>query len=181
MGERADMTARLADMAHDTGRQIETGEKMLVKKSTLETERAGLCVQTASLQAQIQNMQQELVSLAHADKERTANLALKKQQEKPAVAFYQHMFGLAIHPVRSILYNTDGEIKFIFTNINQNDWNQEFWFVLHVVDKVFSVDSCFPAVPELKSMVEWLNSCNRLEVFLKMMRQAFVQVAEAAK
>lgn len=87
---------------------------------------------------------------------------------------------MQVYPIK------DGLVKFVFTHVNDKNWDEEFGFDLYVNDSDYKgilawylVESCWPFLPNLDRYVTWLNETKDLYDFLKQMRQAFQLQAKA--
>ncbi|KAG9321623.1 hypothetical protein KVV02_006727 [Mortierella alpina] len=68
---------------------------------------------------------------------------------------------------------TEDRIGFIFTRINEQDWDQEFAITIDVSQYDYSASECVPSLPELPSLVRYLNDTRDLYGFLKRVRMGF--------
>ena len=71
-------------------------------------------------------------------------------------------------------------IKFVFTHINEQDWNEEYYFVVDMsYASVYKLIACKPMLKDIDSWMEWLNSSRDFYTFLKKMRKGFTLHAAA--
>ncbi|KAF9904317.1 kinetochore-associated Ndc80 complex subunit spc25 [Linnemannia zychae] len=104
---------------------------------------------------------------------REAKIALKKAldeqvlKNKPELASYESFLSMRIIGVKV------DHIGFVFTRISEQDWEREYTITLDVSQHEFSVSDCSPALPELPSLLRYLNETRDFYGFLKKVRQAF--------
>jgi hypothetical protein len=93
-------------------------------------------------------------------------------------------------------------LKFVFTHINEYNWDEEFSFVVDVsaekeyhsmlwkvimvfmlINISFSapVYDCQPMLPRLNEQVKYLNESRDFYRYLKEMRKAFVELVKASR
>ena len=68
-------------------------------------------------------------------------------------------------------------LKFVFTHIDERDWEREGWFELNTERRDYSVDCTRPKLEgeKVERCVERLNETRDLAGFLKGMRELFVE------
>ena len=68
-------------------------------------------------------------------------------------------------------------LKFVYTHIDERDWEKEAWFEFSMAKREYEVLHCRPKVDkqQLEAVVDKLNESRDLSVFLKRMRELFVQ------
>ncbi|KAG0212264.1 kinetochore-associated Ndc80 complex subunit spc25 [Mortierella sp. GBA30] len=103
----------------------------------------------------------------------TAKIAQKKAldeqilKNKPEVSSYESILAMRIVGVQ------EDQIGFVFTRINELDWEQEYSVTVDVSQYDYSVSECSPSLPELPSLVRYLNDTRDLYGFLKRVRKGF--------
>ena len=99
-----------------------------------------------------------------------------QEREIPELNFFKRVLALDIEALRKDL------MKFIFTNIDCDDWSREFIIIIDVSSSNYRVTACEPKIDSLDSLVQELNSVRDFYLFLKRVRQNFtVYVKEEQK
>lgn len=107
---------------------------------------------------------QQLIALQIIeDKNEKEALEVKKIQE--ATNWYKSVLGFQIE-------GGDG-VKFSFNNIDPNDHDKEFWFVVKLDGDLYTLLHCNPQLENTDELVEELNRTNGLFKFVKVMRESF--------
>ncbi|KAF9185902.1 kinetochore-associated Ndc80 complex subunit spc25 [Haplosporangium sp. Z 11] len=120
------------------------------------------------LENQIITLQKEVTA------KRDAKIALKKaldeqmMKNKPELAAYEATLGLRIVGVKA-----EDHIGFVFTRLNELDWDKEYSVTIDVSQYDFAVSECTPSLPELPSLLQHLNETRDFYGFLKRARKAF--------
>lgn len=70
----------------------------------------------------------------------------------------------------------DDRIKFVFTHVDERDWDRQCWFELNMETKDYQIVSAEPALDDeaVDAVVERLNETRELASFLKAVRALFV-------
>ncbi|KAK3827433.1 MAG: chromosome segregation protein Spc25-domain-containing protein [Benniella sp.] len=104
---------------------------------------------------------------------REAKIAFKKALEqqalknKPELASFESVLSLRIVGVQ------EDQIGFVFTRINELDWEQECSITVDVSQHEYAVAECSPILPGLSSLVRYLNDTRDFYGFIKRVRKAF--------
>ncbi|KAF9348600.1 kinetochore-associated Ndc80 complex subunit spc25 [Mortierella sp. NVP85] len=104
---------------------------------------------------------------------REAKIAFKKALEqqalknKPELASFESVLALRIVGVK------EDQIGFVFTRINELDWEQEYSITVDVSQHEYAVAECSPMLPDLSSLVRYLNDTRDFYGFIKKVRKAF--------
>lgn len=88
---------------------------------------------------------------------------------KPELDFWQQVLGLHIQG------QSEDFIKFVYTQIDQNDADKEYYFVLDLREHDYAISECKPEVSkeESEKILSQLNESRQLNVFLRDMRKLF--------
>ncbi|KAI3673530.1 hypothetical protein L6452_39653 [Arctium lappa] len=86
-----------------------------------------------------------------------------------AISWYNRVLGFRIERGRGI--------KFIFTNINPKNPNEEYYFTIRLENDSYYLLDCHPQVSEAKKLIQELNITNGLYNFVRIMRTKFQEVA----
>ena len=68
-------------------------------------------------------------------------------------------------------------LKFVFTHVDEKDWEREAWFELDTAKTDYRVETLRPKLEgeKVEGIVERLNENRDLTLFLKGMRELFVE------
>ena len=111
--------------------------------------------------------QRKAAQAAHAQKiEEQARLNV------PELDFWETYLGLRIEGAGKV-----DRLKFIFSNLDERDWEREAWFELDTERREYRVTHCRPKVEEgaVDTCLERLNESRDLGEFLRGMRELFVK------
>lgn len=193
ISERDTYTKILADQAELVETLKKTHQQLLEAKAalaaTLEKEQKECTEKEADLRgladqrAKLESLKAELEKKGaesrnklkkeqeiHEQKERMRLSTLEKEQ--PELAFFKQIFALEIEALRKDL------MKFVFSNVDSDDWSREFTIIIDVSLSSYRVTCCDPMLQDLETMVEGLNRDRDFYLFLKKVRQAFVTLVK---
>ena len=94
----------------------------------------------------------------------------------PELDFWTSNLGLRIEGA-----GMSDRLKFVFTCVDERDWEREAWFELCTERRDYEVGGCFPKVEreKVEGIVEKLNENRELGGLLKGMRELFVEAMKA--
>ena len=95
----------------------------------------------------------------------------------PELRFWEHCLGLRIEGSD---VGVEDQLKFIFMSIDEKDEGKEAWFELRMGSKEYEVVNAKPKLEKdaLEEAVERLNETRELGLFLKSMREVFIEALE---
>ncbi|KAJ3415261.1 hypothetical protein HDV05_005271 [Chytridiales sp. JEL 0842] len=115
------------------------------KKSEREKARDKIAAQVEALSNELRQRKQ---ALKQAVEDREAELA----RNIPEMLCYEEKLAMTITGVKANI------LKFSFTHVNGNNWDEECSFVVDVsADKEYQIYDCQPMLPGLDDMVKYLN------------------------
>ncbi|KAF9898149.1 kinetochore-associated Ndc80 complex subunit spc25 [Lobosporangium transversale] len=125
------------------------------------------------------NLEAQVIALKKEIKaKREARTALKKAldeqmlKNKPELTCFESILAMRIVGIK------EDHIGFVFTRINELDWEQEYSIIVDVSQRDFSVSDCNPLIPQLPSLIQSLNETRDFYEFLKRVRKAFKDLAK---
>ncbi|EPX71194.1 kinetochore protein Spc25 [Schizosaccharomyces octosporus yFS286] len=95
----------------------------------------------------------------------------KRKQEQlnmPELQFWQDYLGLRMEGVHEEV------IRFVFTNIDEKNWDRPFSFQINLSHIDYEVTHCRPLLPTLDNLVHKLNQSRDFYQFLRDIRKGFV-------
>jgi len=101
------------------------------------------------------------------------NLSAQARHDVPELDFWTSNLGLRIEGA-----GKNDRLKFVFTHIDERDWNREAWFELNTERRDYEVLTCRPKLEQerVEKVVERVNETRELVVLLKGMRELFTEV-----
>ncbi|PHT88039.1 hypothetical protein T459_10145 [Capsicum annuum] len=100
-----------------------------------------------------------------ACEEKHNQTAEKREEIEEAITWYNKVFGLRIECGHGV--------KFIFTNIDANNQDKEYFFTVRHENDVYTLLDCDPQLNEAKELLSELNKSNGLFKFVRTMREKF--------
>lgn len=125
-----------------------------------------------SLLSQISSTQALIDARLAQQRAHAAHLNSQARHDVPELEFWTQNLGLRIEGA-----GMNDRLKFVFTHIDEMDWEREAWFELNTEKRDYDIRSCKPKLEEerVERLLEALNESRRLGPFLKGMWQLFVE------
>lgn len=104
------------------------------------------------------------------------HISSQMRHDIPELDFWTSNLGLRIEGA-----GKNDRLKFVFTHIDERDWDQEAWFELNTERRDYEILECRPKLePErVEKVAEKLNEVRELAVLLKGMRELFVEAMKS--
>ena len=124
------------------------------------------------LRIRLDDAHKELSVKKDAQHKHTRYLDKQARFNEPELRLWEENLGLKIEGGGS-----EDKLKFIFTLIDDNDWNRKFWFDMSLNKKDYEVLDCRPILEKdlIDSLLLKLNESRELGPFLKGMRDLFTR------
>ena len=125
------------------------------------------------LRSEIASVQKTISQRLEAQRQHAAYLDAQARHNVPELEFWQDYLCLRIEGSGMV-----DRLKFVFTHIDERDWDREAWFELCTESRDYEVMEMRPKVEKEKigACVGRLNENRNLGMFLKGMRELFVEV-----
>lgn len=125
-----------------------------------------------SLQKQIEETQREIDARLAAQRAHQAQQEAQARFNVPELDFWITNLCLKLEGA-----GQDDRLKFVFTHIDEKDWEREAWFELSTSSRDYEVKHCRPRLDREKidRVLERTNETRELAVLLKGMRELFVE------
>ncbi|KAI8928754.1 chromosome segregation protein Spc25-domain-containing protein [Entophlyctis helioformis] len=179
---RNELAAQLESIKSAEADSLQQHERQRKEQTDMEAEIAQLAVAKASRKAELDSlhrqadeMHAEIQSRRQALEDRRRERDDKVAEMTPDLEMYERMLSMRIFTSKSNI------ISFVFTHINEMDYDKEYSFELGVSDQLYLLVSCKPMLPNVDRWMEWLNSTRDLYPFIKAMRRGFVAHVAATK
>lgn len=125
-----------------------------------------------SLQKQIEETQKEIDARLAAQRKHQAQQEAQARFNVPELDFWITNLCLKLEGA-----GQDDRLKFVFTHIDEKDWEREAWFELSTSSRDYEVRHCRPRLDKekIERVLERTNETRELAVLLKGMRELFVE------
>ncbi|TMX01504.1 hypothetical protein EJD97_024379 [Solanum chilense] len=100
-----------------------------------------------------------------ACEEKHNQTAEHREEIEEAIAWYNKVLGLRIECGHGV--------KFVFTNIDANNQDKEYFFTIRHENDVYTLIECDPQLNDAKELLRELNTSNGLFKFVRTMREKF--------
>ncbi|KAF1993583.1 hypothetical protein P154DRAFT_527649 [Amniculicola lignicola CBS 123094] len=164
----------LKQSQHSHTRVKESAEtaEMHTAIASLTTQRDTLLSTRDTLRSQIASIQSTISARREAQLKHRRYLDGQSRFNEPELDFWENYLGLRIDGA-----GRDDRLKFGFVNVCEREWEREAWFELDTSEREYKVGEMRPKLEreEVDRVVERLNESRDLAVFLKGMRELFVE------
>ncbi|PHH70492.1 hypothetical protein CDD82_7084 [Ophiocordyceps australis] len=140
---------------------------------SLETQRDTHLATRARLQKQMAQTEAEIAKRLAAQRKYAEECEAQSRFNVPELDFW----------VSSLCLRIEGaghreRLKFVYTHIDERDWDREAWFEFDTTSHDYDVKHCKPKLERAKveRVLERVNETRQLVVLLKGMRELFVEV-----
>lgn len=125
-----------------------------------------------SLQQQIAETQREIDARLAAQRAHQAQQEAQARFNVPELDFWVTNLCLKIEGA-----GQDDRLKFVFSHVDERDWDREAWFELSTAARDYDIRHCRPRLDrdKIDRVLERTNETRELAVLLKGMRELFVE------
>ena len=125
-----------------------------------------------NLHAEIKTLQKQIAQRQSAQSAHARDLDAQSRLNVPELDFWETYLGMRIEGAGQA-----DRLKFVFTCVDEREWEREAWFELDTEKREYGVVCCRPRVEEgeMEAVLERLNETRDLGAFLKGMREVFVK------
>lgn len=140
--------------------------------ASLSAERDKQLALRGSLQKQIEETQKEIDARLAAQRAHQAQQEAQARFNVPELDFWITNLCMKIEGA-----GQDDRLKFVFSHIDEKDWEREAWFELSTTSRDYEVKHCRPRLDRdsIERVLERTNETRELAVLLKGMRELFVE------
>lgn len=165
-------TLKTSTHAQTLAKESAEAQEMHSAISTLTTQRDDRLAQRDTLKSQIADLQRAISSRRQAQQSHQKYLNQQARHNIPELDFWQDYLCLRIEGAGQV-----DKLKFVFTHLNDADWEREAWFELDTGSRDYVVGRTVPKLEreEVDGVVVKLNEGRDLAPFLKAMRLLFVE------
>lgn len=129
-----------------------------------------------ALQKQIADTQKEIDARLAAQRAHAAYMESQSRFNVPELDFWMQNLCLKIDGA-----GVTDRLKFVYTHIDEKNWEREAWFELSTSSKDYDVRHCRPKLEREKvdKVLERVNETRDLAILLKGMRELFVEAMKS--
>lgn len=140
--------------------------------ASLSTQRDKHLALRDALQKQIQETQREIEARLAAQRAHQAQQEAQARFNVPELDFWITNLCLKIEGA-----GQEDRLKFVFSHIDEKDWEREAWFELSTASRDYDIRHCRPRLDreKIERVLEKTNETRELAVMLKGMRELFVE------
>ncbi|CAF9913057.1 kinetochore-associated Ndc80 complex subunit spc25 [Imshaugia aleurites] len=124
------------------------------------------------LRSEIASLNKQIAARRSAQQVHAKEMEAQSRLNVPELDFWETYLGLRIDGAGQV-----DRLKFVFSNLDERDWEKEAWFELDTERREYRVVGCRPKVEEgeVEACVDRLNESRDLGAFLRGMREIFVK------
>lgn len=124
------------------------------------------------LKAEITSVQKTIAQRLEAQRRYSLQIAAQARNNNPELDFWTDYLCMRIEGAGMV-----DRLKFVFTHVDEREWEREVWFELCTERRDYEVKECRPKIEgeAVERCVERLNENRDLGAFLKGMRELFVK------
>lgn len=170
------LSSKATSHEHILSKEAMETEEMKSAIASLTTQRDLHMSRREALTSQIADTQKAIAARQEAQRAHAQYLDTQARFNVPELDFWTTNLCLSIEGA-----GQNDRLKFIFTHIDERDWDREAWFELDTGKREYEVSYCKPKLEKemVDKIVEALNESRDLRVLLKGMRELFVNVMKA--
>ncbi|CUM68505.1 uncharacterized protein PRCAT00006231001 [Priceomyces carsonii] len=148
---------------------LESLQLQQIKVDELKHKQSELLDHKNHLDKDIEQLRKEMLEIESDLAKSEDNLARQLKRDYPELVKFEVYLGLRIEVIDIDI------IKFVFTNIDSNDFERQFWFELHIKEDTFQIKNPNPSLqPETVSSLESeFKKHKEFVKFLKSVRNKF--------
>jgi kinetochore protein Spc25 len=123
-----------------------------------------------SLKQQIAETQKQIDAKLAAQRTHALHVNSQSRFNVPELEFWNSTLSLTVEGA-----GLDDRLKFIYTHIDDRDWNREAWFELDTSKREYEISYCKPKLEkeQVERVIERFNEGRNMQILLKGMRDLF--------
>jgi len=144
--------------------------------ASLSAQRDKQAANRDALKAQIEATQKEIDARIAAQRAHAAQLEAQARFNVPELDFWVTNLCLRIEGA-----GAEDRLKFVYTHVDEKNWEREAWFELCTGNRDYDVKHCRPKLEreKVERVLEKVNETRELAVLLKGMRELFVEATKS--
>ncbi|KAI9847858.1 MAG: kinetochore-associated Ndc80 complex subunit spc25 [Thelocarpon superellum] len=166
------LTQKSAMYSQSLQKEAQETAEMHAAIATVKAQRDDRAVARDRLRQQIGETKKLIEQRLESQRQHAQHLESQARFNRPELEFWQEFLCLRIEGA-----GLADRLKFVYTHVDERDWEKEAWFELGMGKREYEVLHCRPkvATEAIDGILERLNQSRDLAVFLKQMRELFVQ------
>ncbi|KAF2083619.1 hypothetical protein K490DRAFT_51199 [Saccharata proteae CBS 121410] len=166
------LTLKQSQHQQTLAKETQETTEMHTAIAKLSTRRDDQLAHRDALLSQLQEIQQSISVKRDAQAKHARYLDSQARFNAPELEFWQDCLCMRIDGA-----GLDDRLKFVYTHVDERDWENEAWFELDMGAREYRIVGCRPKIEneEVERVLERLNESRELSVFLKGMRELFVE------
>jgi kinetochore protein Spc25, fungi type len=157
---------------HTLAKEAAEANEMQTAIAAITEQRDSRAAARDALKAEIVATRKAIGAREEAQRAHAMKLAAQAQYNNPELEFWTGALCMDIEGA-----GKDDHLRFVFTHIEERDWEREAWFELCTERKEYEITETKPPIEneKLEAALEGLNETRDLGQFLKSMRGYFVE------
>ena len=166
------LTLKSSTHAQTLAKEAQETSEMHTAIDTLTAQRDARAAARDRLKQQIAETKKAIAQQHEAQQKHARYLDGQQRFNVPELDFWHDYLCLRIEGA-----GVEDQLKFVYTHVDERDWEREAWFELGMGKREYEVLHCKPKIESEKvaACVEKLNESRDLGGFLKGMRELFVE------
>lgn len=167
---------RTASHQQTVAKEAAEKREMQAAVATLTEQRDRQLAERDSLKRQLAQAEAELARREAARRDRLEALEAQARFNVPELDFWISNLCMRIDGA-----GRDDRLRFVFTHVDERDWDREAWFELCTAERDYDVRHTGPKLPrdKVERVLDRVNETRDLAVLLKGMRDLFVEAMKA--
>ena len=161
---------------HTMAKEAAETREMQAAIASLSSQRDGQAANRDALQRQLADMQRDIDVRLAAQRDYARQQEAQSRFNVPELDFWMSTLCLRIEGA-----GRDDRLKFVYSHVDERDWDREAWFELSTATRDYEVRHTRPKLEREKvdRVLERLNESRELVVLLKGMRELFVEAMKS--
>ncbi|TPX07844.1 uncharacterized protein E0L32_010419 [Thyridium curvatum] len=161
---------------HTIAKEAAETREMQAAIAALSEQRDRQEVARDALRQQIADTQRDIDARLAAQRARQAQLEAQSRFNVPELDFWVTSLCLRIEGA-----GRDDHLRFVYTHVDERDWEREAWFELSTASRDYDVRHCRPKLEreKIERVLDRVNESRELVGLLKGMRELFVEAMKS--
>ena len=161
------MQNRAAAHQNTVTKEAQEQEEMHEAIAELNDRREDNLARRDDLKSQIAEVQQAIQKRRQAQQQHQRQLDSQARHNGPELRFWESSLCLRIEGL-----GVEDRLKFVFSHVDERDWEKECWFVLSMEKREYAILETQPSLEgdSVQEVLDRLNDTRELAGFLKTMR-----------
>jgi kinetochore protein Spc25 len=157
--------------AQNLAKEVQETNEMQVAIASITAQRDAAQLNHDRLASQLESTKAAILARIAAQQDHAKHIDAQARHNGPELDFWQDYLCLRIEGA-----GISDRLKFVYSHLDERDWEREGWFELDCSTREYSIRTCRPKLEKkgMESAIEGLNDTRDLAPFLKEMRELFV-------